>query len=104
MNACEPERTRRGPIGTAGPSFISVISFDTSAHYWANLTHRRIAPAQRRRATRALPALAEAGWRMTSELHTVAEAAGILKVRESWLKAKGPPGGFCACSSTIRYR
>jgi hypothetical protein len=25
---------------------------------------------------------------MTSELHTVAEAAGILKVRESWLKAK----------------
>ena len=25
---------------------------------------------------------------MTGELHTVAEAAGILKVRESWLKAK----------------
>jgi excisionase family DNA binding protein len=25
---------------------------------------------------------------MTSELHTVAEAAAILKVRESWLKAK----------------
>jgi hypothetical protein len=25
---------------------------------------------------------------MTSELHTAAEAAGILKVRESWLKAK----------------
>jgi hypothetical protein len=25
---------------------------------------------------------------MTSELHTVAEAAGILKVRESWLKSK----------------
>lgn len=25
---------------------------------------------------------------MTSELHTAAEAAGILKVRESWLKTK----------------
>jgi hypothetical protein len=25
---------------------------------------------------------------MTGELHTAAEAAGILKVRESWLKAK----------------
>jgi len=25
---------------------------------------------------------------MTGELHTVAEAAGILKVRESWLKTK----------------
>jgi len=25
---------------------------------------------------------------MTVELHTVAEAAGILKVRESWLKTK----------------
>ena len=25
---------------------------------------------------------------MTGELHTVAEAAGILKVRESWLRAK----------------
>jgi hypothetical protein len=25
---------------------------------------------------------------MTGELHTTAEAAGILKVRESWLKAK----------------
>jgi excisionase family DNA binding protein len=25
---------------------------------------------------------------MTTELHTVAEAAGILKVRESWLKSK----------------
>ena len=25
---------------------------------------------------------------MTGELHTVAEAAGILRVRESWLKAK----------------
>jgi hypothetical protein len=25
---------------------------------------------------------------MTSELHTAAEAVGILKVRESWLKAK----------------
>jgi len=26
--------------------------------------------------------------RMASQLHTVAEAAGILKVRESWLKTK----------------
>jgi hypothetical protein len=25
---------------------------------------------------------------MTAQLHTVAEAAGILKVRESWLKTK----------------
>ena len=25
---------------------------------------------------------------MASQLHTVAEAAGILKVRESWLKTK----------------
>jgi hypothetical protein len=31
---------------------------------------------------------AEAGWQMTSELHTVAETAQILKVRESWLKTK----------------
>lgn len=28
------------------------------------------------------------GWQMTGELHTVAETAQILKVRESWLKAK----------------
>jgi hypothetical protein len=28
------------------------------------------------------------GWRMTGELHTAAEAAAILKVRESWLKTK----------------
>jgi hypothetical protein len=26
--------------------------------------------------------------RMASQLHTVAEAAGILKIRESWLKTK----------------
>ena len=26
--------------------------------------------------------------RMTSQLHTAAEAAGILKVRESWLRTK----------------
>jgi hypothetical protein len=31
---------------------------------------------------------AEAGWQMTGELHTVAETAQILKVRESWLKTK----------------
>jgi hypothetical protein len=35
-----------------------------------------------------VPELVEAGWRMSGELHTVAEAAGILKVRESWLKTK----------------
>lgn len=31
---------------------------------------------------------AEAGWQMTGELHTVAETAQILRVRESWLKTK----------------
>jgi hypothetical protein len=30
----------------------------------------------------------EVGPKMASQLHTVAEAAGILKVRESWLKTK----------------
>src|ERR1700734_894323 len=30
----------------------------------------------------------EAGWQMGGELHTVAETAQILKVRESWLKTK----------------
>ena len=30
----------------------------------------------------------EVGRGMASQLHTVAEAAGILKVRESWLKTK----------------
>ena len=30
----------------------------------------------------------EVGSKMASQLHTVAEAAGILKVRESWLKTK----------------
>jgi len=30
----------------------------------------------------------EVGRRMARQLHTVAEAAGILKIRESWLKTK----------------
>jgi len=49
---------------------------------------------------------------MTGELHTVAEAADILKVRESWLKTKASArlipctfvGKHCASATTTSWR
>jgi hypothetical protein len=68
---------------------IFFISFDISPCHWHTLTHSGIAPAQ---AIRTGAAAGRGEMDMAGELHTVAEAAAILKVRESWLKRRLRPG------------
>jgi hypothetical protein len=71
---------------------IAFLSFDTRAAYWHKLTHGGVRTAKMvsgvAEASRTVLGRAEAGWQMTGELHTIAETAQILKVRESWLKTK----------------
>jgi hypothetical protein len=78
--------------GITKPLIIGLPSFDTCEVYWHNLTQWRRRPVKLvsgvARASRTVLERAEAGWQMTGELHTVAETAQILKVRESWLKTK----------------
>jgi hypothetical protein len=69
---------------------IALSSFDTCAVYWHNLAQGGVDTIASGVAevSRTVLGRAEAGWQMTGELHTVAETAQILKVRESWLKTK----------------
>jgi hypothetical protein len=78
--------------GIAKPLMIAFLSFDACTVYWHNLTQGGVSVGQIASGvaeeTRNALRRAEAGWQMTGELHTVAETAQILKVRESWLKTK----------------
>ena len=63
----------------------------TSEVYWHNLTNGDAASGWLVSGVAEASGLLQAsrgGWQMTGELHTVAETAQILKVRESWLKTK----------------
>ncbi|MGH3276237.1 MAG: helix-turn-helix domain-containing protein [Streptosporangiaceae bacterium] len=68
---------------------VAVISFDMTASHWHNLKDDPVVPGKR-----GLPDQGPGHFktvqvmRMAGQLHTPAEAAGILKVRESWLKTK----------------
>jgi hypothetical protein len=81
-----------GPFGHHKTVSDPLSSFDTCAICWHNLTQGGVSVGQIAsgvaEASRTVLGRAEAGWQMTGELHTVAETAQILKVRESWLKTK----------------
>jgi hypothetical protein len=79
-------------FGITKPLIIRPPSFDISEVHWHNLTNgeaalRLISQCRLCEASGLFQA-SRGGWRMTGELHTVAETAQILKVRESWLKTK----------------
>jgi hypothetical protein len=77
--------------GITEPLIIGLASFDTHDVYWHNLNQSRCCLVKLLSGVSKASSLFQAsrgGWQMTGELHTVAETAQILKVRESWLKTK----------------
>src|SRR5882757_2183578 len=69
---------------------MAQMLFDSADEYRHNLKDHPVTPAKRgvtSRGTRPLQ-VSLGVMRMADQLHTPAEATGILKVRESWLKTK----------------
>ena len=72
------------------PNRIMLMSFDMTADHWHNLKDDPVVPGRRRVQVPGSGSLQDSlgVMRMAGQLHTPAEAAGVLKVRESWLKTK----------------